>query len=261
MGTKSHVFDINVVDNHTKRSHKTETVSLTDTPGLRPTLQDIIGDDDELALWLATRSIKPQEGMFSKSNPNYERLKTKIVNILWQGIKRHHEIKRKPRHIKSLKSPDELWKFHEDRMKNRPDGELTLDDFIQACVYGYMDGYCDRMIIERHPIGIDARGQPMLHYKSDKPPNQGMTIKVNKDNTIVAMNPSAVMLTNIGGGRLEFNKKKHSQLFLPPLHIYNTSEERNYYYKQIREKERARKSEKKKQVSGREVLENRVYIE
>ena len=156
-------------------------------------------------------------------------------------------IQRKPM---KHKSPDELWKFHEDRHFGGLTGS-TLDNFIQACVYDYEDGYCDRMIIERHPIGIDANGQPMLHYKSDKPPAQGMTIKVNKDNTIVAMNPSAVMLTNIGGGRLQFDKKKHSQLFLPPLHIYNTSEERNYYYKQKREKERA----------WNEVLENRVYIE
>ena len=231
----SNVFDINVVDNHTKRSHKTQTVSLTDTPGLRPKLEDI-GDDDELAVWLATQSIKPQQGMFSKSNPNYERLKTKIVNILWQGIKRHKEIKRKPM---KHKSPDELWKFHEDRH----DGELTLDNFIQACVYGYEDGYCDRMLIERHPIGIDAKGQPMIHYKTDEP-GQGMAIKVNKDSTIVAMNPSAVMLTNIGGGRLKFDEKKHSQLFLPPFHIYWSSEERNNYYRVLRQEQKNEAREK-----------------
>ena len=83
----SHVFDINVVDNHTKRSHKTQTVSLTDTPGLRPKLEDI-GDDDELAVWLATQSIKPQQGMFSKSNPNYEIQvsQTTCVYILLQSV-------------------------------------------------------------------------------------------------------------------------------------------------------------------------------
>ena len=64
-------------------------------------------------------------------------------------------------------SPDELWKFHEDRHFGKLTGS-TLDNFIQACVYGYFDGYCDRMIIERHPIGIDAKGQSILHCK-EKP--------------------------------------------------------------------------------------------
>ena len=142
MGTKSHVFDINVVDNHTKRSYKNETVSLTDTPGLRPKLEDI-GDDDELARWLATQSTKPQKGMFSKSNPNYESLKTKIVGILWKGIKRHKEIKGKPL---TYKSPDELWKFHEDR---HGDGQFTLDYFIETCTSGEDYG---GVIIETHPL-------------------------------------------------------------------------------------------------------------
>lgn len=221
MGTKSHVFDIKVEDNHTNRSHKTESVTLIDTPGLRPKLEDI-GDGDELATWLATQSTKPQKGMFSKSNPNYESLKTKIVDILWQGIKRHKEIKGKPL---TYKSPDDLWKFHEDR---HGDGQFTLDYFIETCTSGEDYG---RMVIETHPIGIDAKGEPMLQYSKTDEHGQEMTVKINSDSTIVAMNPSALMLTNIGGGRLQFDEKEHSQVFLPPLQVYTSSKERNHHYR------------------------------
>ena len=209
MGTKSHVFDIKIPrDNDGGRSstssnkHKTESVSLDDTPGLRPRLENLTEKNDELARWLCTRGMKAPKGMLSKTgNDNYHTLERNIQQILWRGLKRHADISSQPL-FDELESPDALWEHYLD---NNGTQLNSLDGFIRTVTSGVYGGY----IIEEEEHTI-----PTTTTTTTKQQEQ-QEIHVNQDSTIVAINQSAKLLTDIGSGRVTFDRSKHSMFFLP----------------------------------------------
>ena len=130
MGTKSHVFDAKVPrDGSSSHKHKTESISLDDTPGLRPRLDNLMENDELLASWLCTRGMKAPKGMLSKTNNdvNYNTLEKYIIQILWAGLKRR-KISQQPL-LEEFVSPDALWEHY---LNNYGTQLNSLDSFIRT---------------------------------------------------------------------------------------------------------------------------------
>ena len=208
MGTKSHVFDIKVPrDNNggsgssSSNKHKTESVSLDDTPGLRPRLDNLMKDDELLASWLCTRGMKAPKGMLSKTNNNgnYNTLEKYIIQILWAGLKRR-KISQQPL-LEEFVSPDALWEHY---LNNNGTQLNSLDSFIRTVTSGEYGGY---IIEEEEYIPTTTTTTTQQQQEEE--------LYINQDSTMVAMNQSAKLLTDIGSGRVTFERAKHTKFFLP----------------------------------------------
>lgn len=194
MVTKSHAFDIKVLKDSKNggKHHKTKSVGLDDTPGIRPRLETLMegnNDDELLAKWLSTRGI----GMLSKksNNINHDNLEQQVIQILWRGLKRHAEISQSSF---EFDSSDSLWERHLEGTKVGTN--TTLDSLTRAVSSGVYGG-C--IIEEEEHTPMSKQGE----------------YTINQDSTIVAMNQSAKLLVDIGSGKVEFDRIKHSQIFLP----------------------------------------------
>ena len=211
MGTKSHVFDIKVPrDGSSSNKHKTESVSLDDTPGLRPRLENLMENDELLASWLCTRGMKAPKGMLSKTNndKSYNTLEKYIVQILWRGLKRHAEISSSQQEplFEEFESPDALWEHY---LNNNGTQSKSLDSFIRTVTLGEYGGY---IIEEEEYIPTTTTTTTQQQQQQEEEEEE---LYINQDSTIVAMNQSAKLLTDIGSRRVTFDRTKHTKFFLP----------------------------------------------
>eukprot|EP00977_Amphora_coffeiformis_P011891 scaffold2914_cov178-Amphora_coffeaeformis.AAC.10 len=166
LGSKSHTFEF-----------QKNTYALTDTPGLRPRMESL--DERDVAYLVATGTTQIVKGMFQ----TYPGLEPQVVEILWQGLKRHADLSNKTIPFDSCEN------LKTSHSRNFPNVESSglVQHLINHCLD---DGY-GGMVIERKPrMGAETQGDASAMFSSDV-------------SVVVAMNKAAKRLQDGGGMEMQ----------------------------------------------------------